>query len=229
MNTIKIILIFSTVLLLSSPSVGQKIENRDVGSFHALSASEGVDVYVIPGSKEKVKVEVSGIALDDVLTDVAGGRLKIHLSGNRHRNHNVKVFVTFVQLEDISASSAANIISDGTIKGKNLDLNVSSAADMELEVDVENIEATASSAGDIELTGKAEEIDASASSAGGIDAYDLKTKKVRARASSGGDVKVYALEEIEAKASSGGSVRYKGDPNRSHTDSGSGGSVRKSY
>ncbi|MEM6358638.1 MAG: head GIN domain-containing protein [Bacteroidota bacterium] len=211
----------ATVLIAQS-------ENRDVREFEAIKASQAIDVYLKPGSKEAVKVEARGIDLDEVLTEVSGGRLKIYLDDGRHRNHTVKVYVTFVKLEDISASSAATIISNGTIKGDRLDLSVSSAADIEIDVDVDEIDASASSAGDIELSGSAKYINASASSAGGVDAYDLEAKQVRARASSGGGVKVFATDEIDARASSGGSIRYRGNPARSQTDSGSGGSVRRS-
>lgn len=213
--------------ILGTLAFGQS-EERNVRDFDAIKASQAIDVYLKPGAKQSVRVEVKGIDLDEVLTEVSGGRLKIYLDDGRHRNHSVKVYVTFVKLTDISASSAATIISDGTIKGDRLDVSVSSAADIEIDVDVNELEASAGSAGDIELSGYAKYIDASASSAGGVDAYDLKAKQVRARASSGGGVKVFATEEIDARASSGGSVRYRGNPARSQTDSGSGGSVRRS-
>ena len=229
MKAFRIIAPLLPLLFVASFATAQQVEEREVSSFDALVAAEGIDVYLRPGTRESVRVEARGIDIRDVLTQVSGGRLKIHLDDGRHRNHSVKVFVEFVKIEDISASSAATVISEGTIRGKRLDLGVSSAADIELDIEVEEVEASASSAGDIDLSGKADFIDASASSAGGIDAYDLEAKKVRARASSGGGVKVFATEEIDARASSGGSVRYRGNPSRSQTDSGSGGSVRKSY
>ncbi len=224
--------IFTSIIMMLgivSFAAAQQSEDRQVGSFSALMAAEGIDVYLRPDSKESVKVEARGIDIDDVLTEVSGGKLKIHLDHGRHRNHSVKVFVRFVELDQISASSAATVISEGRIRGERLDLTVSSAADIELDIDVQEVDASASSAGDIELSGKAGYIDASASSAGGVDAYDLEARKVRARASSGGGVKVYATEQIDARASSGGSVRYRGNPSRSQTDSSSGGSVRKSH
>lgn len=219
--------LFFFVLTVSSVQ-GQSTEDRNVDGFNSIRAAEGVDVYLKPGNKEAVRVEVQGIDLDDVLTEVSGRRLKIHLDDGRHRNHSVKVYITFVELEEISASSAASVYSDGTIKSRKLDLSVSSAADIDIDVEVDELEADASSAGDVELSGKANSISASASSAGGVDAFDLEAKSVNARASSGGNVKVYAVNEINARASSGGSIRYRGNPSRSQTDSSSGGSVRKS-
>jgi hypothetical protein len=41
-------------------------------------------------------------------------------------------------------------------------------------------------------------------------------------------VKVSVVSELIAHASSGGSIRFRGNPNKSITDSSSGGSVKKS-
>lgn len=209
-------------------SVAQEVQERSVGSFDEIRVAEAIDVYIKPGSKESVRVEASGIALSEVLTDVSGGRLKIHLDEGRHRNHSVKVYVTFVELTGLSASSAAGIFSEGTINGDELEVKVSSAADIEIDVNVKELEASASSSGDLELSGKTIRLEVNASSAGGADAYDLEAESVRVRASSAGGVKVTATKEIDARASSGGSIRYRGNPSRSQTDSSSGGSVRKS-
>ena len=229
MNKFKSFLITNIILFATIGfSVAQNVEERDVSSFDEIRAAEAIDVYIKPGNKQSVRVEASGIDLREVLTDVSGGRLKIHLDEGRHRNHSVKVYVTFVKLTALSASSAAGIFSEGTIKGDNLEIKVSSAADIEVDVDVKDLEASASSSGDLELSGKTSRLDVNVSSAGGVDAYDLEAEIVRARASSAGGTKVTATKEIDARASSGGSIRYRGNPSRSQTDSSSGGSVRKS-
>ncbi|MEM7109891.1 MAG: head GIN domain-containing protein [Bacteroidota bacterium] len=221
-STFTLLFVFSIVIAHAQS------EERRVRAFDAIKASQGIDVYLKPGSTESVRVEADNIDLDRIYTEVSGSRLKIYLEDGRYRNHSVKVYVTFVELDDISASSAATVISNGTIKGDKLDLSVSSAADIEVDVDVNEIDASATSAGDIELSGRTKFINASASSAGGIDAYDLEAKQVRARTSSAAGVKVYVTDEIDARASSGGSIRYRGNPERSQTDSSSGGSVRRS-
>lgn len=229
MNKFKSLLIIHLFLLLGFGNLmAQNVEERTVGSFDEIRAAEAIDVYIKPGSKESVRVEASGIDLKEVLTEVSGGRLKIHLDEGRHRNHSVKVYVTFVKLEALSASSAAGIFSEGIIRVDDLEISVSSAADIEVEVDVKDLETSASSSGDLELSGKADRLEVDVSSAGGVDAYDLEAMIVRVRASSAGGAKVVAKKEINARASSGGSIRYRGNPARSQTDSSSGGSVRKS-
>lgn len=229
MKKIKSLALLSIILFLTfTSSFGQSVEERNVGSFDEIRASEAIDVYIKPGSKESVRVEASGINIRDVLTDVSGGRLKIHLDEGRHRNHRVKVYVTFVDLSALIASSASGIFSEGTIKSDELYIKVSSAADIEVDVNVKELSASASSSGDMELSGKTIDLEVDVSSAGSVDAYDMDADNVRARANSAGGIKVNAAKEINARASSGGSIRYRGKPTRSQTDSSSGGSVRHS-
>lgn len=229
MNRLKLIL--SALLFFSftlGEVVAQNMEVRDVGSFHEVRTGQAIDVYLKEGSKESVKLELKGISPDDVLTEVSGGRLKIHLAPGRHNNHVVKAYVTYVKLDHISASSASSVFSEGTIKGDKLEINVSSAADVDVTIDMNEVAASVSSSGDLELKGRTKYLDISASSAGGVDAFDLESENVKVRASSAGGAKVVATKEIDARASSGGSIRYRGNPERSQTDSSSGGSVRKS-
>ncbi|MTI20077.1 DUF2807 domain-containing protein [Fulvivirga sp. RKSG066] len=216
------------MLLLSAVAFAQNTETRKPGSFDEIRVAQAITVYLKSGAEEEVKVVAKGIDVEDVLTDVSGGRLKIHLAKGNHKNTDVDVYVTYKSLEGITASSASSVFSEGVIKGEELTVSVSSAADVEIEVDVEELDVNVSSSGDLEVAGKARKLDVSASSAGGVDAYDLDASVAYVRASSAGGVKVSVRDEINAEASSGGSIKYKGDPGKSQTDSSSGGSVRKS-
>ncbi|MEQ8925501.1 MAG: head GIN domain-containing protein [Fulvivirga sp.] len=216
------------ILSFSIGSFAQDVEERKLPSFDEVQVSQGIDAYLQKGTKESIKVEVKGIPLEEVLTEVFGDRLKVHLSRNRWRDYSVVVHITYVKLEEISASSAANVVGRNKIQSDRLILDVSSAADIEVDVDVNELTVDASSSGDVEVSGKTKYLEVDASSAGGVDAYDLEAEIVRVDVSSGADARVYATKEINAEASSGGSVRYRGNPGKSRSDTSSGGSVRKS-
>ena len=223
----RVILVFLITLWVGTLAA-QETETRKLDAFEEIHVAQGIDAYLEKGAKESVRVEVRGIPLDEVLTEVYGGRLKIHLSRNKWRDYSVNVYVTYVNIEEIAASSAADVSCKNVITGDRLILDVSSAADIDVQVDVKELEADASSSGDIDVSGKAQYLDVDVSSAGGVDAYDLEAEYVRVDASSGADARVYATKEIDADASSGASVRYRGNPAKSRSDSSSGGSVRRS-
>ncbi|MBA4057474.1 MAG: hypothetical protein C0490_22355 [Marivirga sp.] len=225
MKNLLAILLFATGSLVQA----QESQTRSVSPFTGVKAAEGIDVYLSKGDKESVRVEVTGTKLENIITEVSGSYLKVHMrDGNYRGNVEAKVYVTYVKIDKLSASSAGSIFSEGTIEASTLEISSSSAGNVEVTVNAGSVNVSSSSAGEVELKGKARSLSAEASSAGEIDAYDLESRKVEVEASSAGAVKVNATEELDAHASSGGSIRYRGNPDKSITDSSSGGSVKKS-
>ena len=213
---------------ISAETLAQQTETRNVGSFSGIKATEGIDVYLKKGDKESVRVEVTGTNTANVITEVSGSYLKIHMKDGRYSKVDAKVYVTYVSIDKLSASSAASIFSEGTVKASNLEISASSAGTVEISVEGGSLEVSASSAGEVDLKGKAISLTADTSSGGEIDAYDLETENVEAEASSGSSTKVFATKALTANASSGGEIRYHGNPAKSVTNSSSGGSVKKS-
>lgn len=218
------------MFLVPCLALAQQSETRPVGSFSGIKTGEAIDVYLKKGDKESVKVEVSGDNLGNVITEVVGSYLKIHMRENSsffRKNDNVKVYVTYVKINKIYASSAANVFAEGVLQAEDLELQASSAADIELKIEARDVRVHASSAADIILEGTAKSINADASSSGEIDAYALQVESADAQASSAGSIKLSVSQALEAGASSGGSIRYRGNPSRTNTHSSSGGSVKK--
>jgi hypothetical protein len=217
--------------LISFAVVGQQSEVRNVGSFKGVKAGEAISVYLKKGDKESVKVEVKGTDLSNVITEVTDGYLKIHMQNEkRWRDHDqsVKVYVQYVSLSKISASSASNVFSEGVINSDVIEIHASSAANVELNVSATDIKVGVSSAGEVILEGKTKSIDAEASSAGVVNAYNLTAETADARASSAGTIKLSVSNGLNARAGSGGSIRYRGNPMKTNTNSSSGGSVTRS-
>lgn len=223
-------LISGLLILFSVPVFAQNSEMRTVGSFRAVKVSQSIDVYLKKGDKEGAKVEVHGGDLSNVSTEVEGSTLHISMKNSRgfFSNMDVKVYVTYVNIDKITASSAASVFSEGMIKATNLDVTVSSAANVEISIDAASVMVDVSSAGEAVLEGKATKSEVEVSSGGEVDAYRLESESVLARVSSGGDAKVSVSKDLEAHASSGGDLRYRGNPTRTNTHSSSGGSVKKS-
>lgn len=244
----KHILFIVVGVLITFSVTAQSGAERSLEPFTRVSSQEGIDVVLTKGSKESAKIDADGIDIEDVLTEVSGGTLKVHLDGDNHRNVDVKVYVTYVELSGLKASSASSIkVREKVVAKGDFDIQCSSAADIEvelsadeLEVDVSSsgdvdlvvtvnrLEMEVSSAGDIEIKGTAKSVDANASSSGDIDGYDLTCDDADLRASSGSSIKLTINKKLDARASSGASIRYEGNPTYVNGDSSSGGSVRKS-
>lgn len=210
------------------PAAAQQTEIRKVSGFSGVKTAEGIDVYLKHGTQEEVKVEVTGTDPSNVMTEVSGSYLKIHMKDGRYRSVDAKVYVTYVKLDKLSASSAGSIFSEGPIQAQAMDINAASAGSIEVTLDAKEVSVSSSSAADVELKGMAEKINIDAASAGKVDAFDLDAREVHADAASAGSIKVQVRETLNADASSGGSIRFRGNPDRTNINSTSGGSVRKS-
>lgn len=242
------IFLLSIAALLSITVWSQSGATRSLDSFTKVSTQEGIEAILTKGTKESARIEADGIDIEDVITDVSGGTLSLELDGDNHRNVDVTIYVTYVELSGLRASSAGSIdvrdkvIAKGdfdircssagdieaTIEADEMDIDVSSAGDVELVVIVNELDMEVSSAGDIEIEGTAKYVEASASSSGDIDGYDLTCDEADLRASSGASIKLTVKEKLDGRASSGGSIRYEGNPKYVDANSSSGGSVKRS-
>lgn len=228
-NNMRNIWALVVVMFCVIPACAQQTETRQVRSFSGVSAAEGIDVYLKKGDKEEVKVVVEGTDPSNIITEVSGSYLKVHRKDGRYpAGIDVQVFVTYVNVDKLSASSAGSIFSDETINARDMEISASSAGTIEVTVEAGTLEVSSSSAGDVELKGRARVLSVVAESAGEIDADELDAEEVEAEAASGGSMKVNVSQSLKAEASSAGSIRFRGNPDRSITNSSSGGSVRKS-
>ena len=198
-------------------------------NFDKVRASNGINVYLREGSKNKIVVEADENLRDLIETNISNGKLTIRSSKNIGRSKAKKIHVTFIKLSSIEASSGADIIGKSVIKNKTISLDCSSGADLEVEVFAKELYAETSSGADLEVSGKASTMYANASSGSELNAKNLNTLTCNAKASSGADIIVTVQEKINAKASSGGHVRYYGDPVSVSKKGGKSGTIRKMY
>jgi hypothetical protein len=213
-------------LLIVLTTFAQSRDTRNLSSFSEISVSEAIKVELVKGSSEKAEVEVTGTDAENVLTEVSGDRLKVHMASGNWKNVNAFVRVTYKDLEEINVSSAGSISTETAITSGRMEMDVSSAAKADLIFNVGQMELDVSSAGNFNAEGTVDEIEIDVSSAGSVSAYDLECKIADLSTSSAGSIKITVTDQIDARASSGGSIRYKGNPDKERVSSSSGGSVK---
>jgi len=240
MKTYSFILAFVSVLCTSCVldlNLGQThgngnvvTETRDVNSsFEVVRGSAGLDVVLTEGSENKIVVEADENLQEIIETNVRDEKLHITVS----KGHNIgrskakKVFVTYVSLAGVEASSGADVVVNSVLKNETLQLRSSSGADLDVEVFAKNVTARSSSGSDLSISGKAVNLNSKASSGSRIDAQKLDLVNCTADVSSGADIIVNVKEVLNAEASSGGQVKYYGNPTSVLKDAGHSGSVKK--
>ncbi|MFA9389312.1 MAG: head GIN domain-containing protein [Prolixibacteraceae bacterium] len=202
-------------------------EVRKVASFDGVKASAGINVYLFQGDEEKVVVETDENLQECLIVEVEGTILKCYLDCNVRNSSKLNVYVNFKKLNKIKASSGSDIYGETMITTDHMDIDVSSAADVKVELNAKTVNCDASSGSDAVIKGKADYLDADASSGADIKAADLVVGSCKASASSGADIRVTVTDKIDADASSGGDVIYYGNPKVEHINESSGGDVRR--
>lgn len=232
-NMKNILLVILSICLLQSCEVKTGSGNierqgRALQEFHSVNVGGSFEVVIRKGNNYKVTIEADDNILEDIETNVSGGRLKIeYRDGVNIRNADVKVYVETPELTAVTASASAEVKVEGVLNSdKTLEFHASSSASIEAEIDAPAAEADASSSGTITLKGRTKDLDTQASSAGQIEAGELLSESTKAQASSGGSISVHASLKLNGQASSGGSINYRGEPTVSRQES-SGGSISK--
>ena len=235
-TTFKILtFLFFTILLSScnanmfNSETGNRnvtIEDRSTKeAFTAIKVSSGLDLYISQGSKHKITVEADENLHNIIKTKVKDGVLTIYSEKNIWKAKSRKIYVTISDLEELSATSGSDVYAKETIKVNELQISATSGADIHISVDANSVETSATSGSDIEISGVANNHSTSATSGASIDAYELQSKNVTARVTSGADINVFASESLNASATSGGDIDFKGNPKKVDKTTTSGGSV----
>lgn len=214
-------------IFIAAGAFAQNHSTRNLSHFDEISAGTAINVTLVKGTHEKAEVIVSGTDAENVITEVSGDELKIHMKKGNYRHVDAKVVVTYVSLEGISISSAAKVKAEEPIRADKMEIDVSSAGKGDINLDVQKLEADISSAGNLRVKGRTGRQEVDVSSAGGYDADDLQCDEAEINVSSGAHASIIATKYLDAQANSGGSIRYKGHPEKEYTSENSGGNVRK--
>ncbi len=216
------------ISLSFSIAYGQSI--RTVDHFQKVSASASVKIKLIKSDVQKVEFKMISGDEKSLVTEVKNKKLTIKIKSgmfNWSNKTKASVKVYYTELDEIEASAGASIKSDELIYGRDMDVEVSSGAVTDLEIEAESIDVDVSSGGRILLEGSAKNGNFEASSGANIDALNMICDNVSADVSSGGHLKIHVNKKLTADASSGGSIRYRGNVEYTDTDSGWSGKIRR--
>lgn len=222
-------MLITGLMLVGQLAMAQARQKREVKNFTALSVSNAFEVEISVGSTESLEIEAEDRYINDIVTEVRGGTLVIRMNDsrdNRRMRETPKVFLTVKSLDRINTSGAAAIKTRDILKGRKLDLELSGASVLNIEMEVEQLYIEASGACVIKVEGEAKEQVVKTSGATVYSAYDLESENADIRVSGAGSANVYVTGKLDVHASGASSVRYKGGASVSLDSSGAS-SIRK--
>lgn len=168
-------LLFTLAILFVTTAVyAQNREVRDVGEFTKISFGYPGKLYLKQGSPQKVELEGDRSVLEEVETEVDGGRLRIGREGRwfdwkSDSKDKITVYITVPRIEGISVSGSGDVIGQSKFKANNLDLKVSGSGSLSLEADASgDVEADVSGSGNMDLRGQFGSVESDVSGSGKI-------------------------------------------------------------
>lgn len=203
-------------------------KERTINSnFDQIEVSRGLDVYLSQNKTENLTVQADENLHDIIITKVENNVLKIYTKKNISYAEAKKVMVSFKDIFKISSTSGSDVYGTNIISANNLELYITSGADMDLDVKVNSLYCTASSGGDLKIRGTADALVATASSGSDINAAKMNALTANASASSGADIIINVSKELNATAQSGGDITYLGNPEKINKSNGVSASVKQ--
>jgi hypothetical protein len=184
---------------------------RSVAPFSAVSNSGVVNVHIEVGKPQSVTVNGDDDLVRDLLTDVVGNELKIHMRhdtvtiGGHHED--LRVTITVPQLSAFTMAGAG----ESTIthvSGDSLDVRFAGAGSLKVDGSVRNFRLNVGGVGS-------------------IDTRDLHAETANVNVGGVGSVKVWASTRLDASVGGVGSLTYYGDPKTVNTNGGGLGSISR--
>lgn len=196
---------------------------RNTGSFSAIKASGGIDIYLSQSDDYALAVSASDIKYRDAIkTEVKNGVLNISYNGSGFRfssNPRLRAYISFKTLESLEASGACNFIINGSFKGSSLKIQLSGACDIKGNINFENIDLNLSGASTSKVSGTVSNIKIDATGASDVKNYDLVVDNCIADISGASDIKITVNKSLNAKATGASSLYYKGNPEKKDVSS----------
>lgn len=211
------------MFMVVSMSWAQNREKRDVSGFDELSVSSAFIVEISVGNTESLEIEADDRYIDDVITEVRGGKLVIKMRdsrGRRRMNKSPRAYLTVKSLSRIHGSGAVKIETRDELKADRMEIESSGASILNLQLDVQELFLQASGACVINVEGTATEQTVKTNGATTYRAYDLESEIADIRVTGAGSARVSVSEKLDVRASGASSIRYRGRPSVNSNTSG---------
>jgi hypothetical protein len=200
-------------------------ETRNVKDFTKVGFGVSGTLYISFGSEFKVVLEGEKRYIDQIITEVSGGKLIIKKENWKfNMNEKVTVYVTMPELKGLGVSGSGKAEIKDQIKTNDLNLSVSGSGKLHAsDISVSTLDCSISGSGDIILDGgNASEGSISVSGSGNYLGESLKIEDAEAHISGSGNCTCEVTKSLKASVSGSGNVTYTGNPKVDAHVSGSG-------
>ncbi len=230
MKTKMITLIVLFAMICMAIPAKAESEERNVSAFTEISLRIPANLHIEQGKKQYIEIVAKPSTLEDIVTEVKGSELiirfpKKNLFWKDFKPGTIDIFITIPEIDALALSGSGDIIGEGDIKSRILNLAVSGSGDISLpDLSAERVKASISGSGDIEIggNGEAQDLSVNISGSGNFKGAGFEASDVNVRIAGSGNVVVHAEDNLNVRVAGSGDVRYKGNPRIDKSVAGSG-------
>ncbi len=199
------------VLLLCFSLTAQTKTTKSFSAFHALEISGAYEVFFRLGDVHEVVIVAYGDDHKDVEFDLTNGELEISSDKSLWNSSKpIQLYITANKLDEIDLSGAVSFKAKNAIKGSYIKLDLSGAAQIELEAMVSLLNVDGSGACEIILTGTTDKLAIDMSGASSLKAEKLKANEVTLELSGACSADVFAKDLANVELSGASSLILRG-------------------
>jgi len=223
-----ILITFSSCALMPRWSIGSgKVvtETRDVKYFDRVTLKGSGNLIIEQGDEESLTIEAENNIIPMITTEVQRTNLVIDYEWRflsiRIPTKPINFYLKVKDIKAITLSGSGTIKSD-SLKGEQIDINISGSGKADLNVNVKEINTRISGSGSVKVAGEAEKQEIVISGSGSYPASGLASKECRIVISGSGSCIVRVSDDLDVHISGSGNVSYIGNPMINQDISGSG-------
>lgn len=201
-------------------------ETRDLSNFTGVNVSGAFEVVLKPGPFDVV-VEADENLMQVIRTEVKNGQLHIYTDGlSIKKARKLNLYVSLPELRDLDVSGAAEVSGKEAFATQLLRIEMSGAAELALNVAVDELHFKSSGAAETDLQGMATKALISLSGASELQANALENQLMEVHQSGASSAEVHCEADIQASVSGASSLRCNGKPTSHRIDRSGAASVR---
>ena len=202
-------------------------DDRKVSDFNMISISGDYKVVLKQDSSMSLKITADDNLIKYIKTEVSGDRLRIYSKRNLCNNGQLTINIGIRNLEELKASGAVEVESDGNIRTQDLRFKLSGATKITMNLNAANVTTSGSGATELNLKGQATSHDIDLSGVGHVYAFDFVVGSCDIQTSGAGHCEVNVLNSLSVHSSGASEVRYRGNPSNVTNDKSGASSVEK--
>ncbi|MDB5138835.1 MAG: hypothetical protein JWR12_751 [Mucilaginibacter sp.] len=198
----------------------EQSEDRKVGDFKRMTISGGFKVVLKQDSSMAIKITADDNLLKYIKTEVSGDRLRIFSKRSLCNTGEIIVNVGVRNLDEVKASGAVEVESDGKITAQDLRFKLSGATKITMDLNAAHVTTSGSGATEVYLKGQATSHDIDLSGSGTVHAFDFVVGSCTISTSGIGHSEVNVLNTLNIHSSGASNVKYRGNPSITNDKSG---------